>query len=293
MSWSVVTRAGSNVTRASLSRKLTSARCTPGSPSRARLTATGQAPQVIPSTDSTTVDCAASTTCAANRSTNAATQNPCPRIIASSPAHALHVMPDCAVPASVTQADQDVRGHFGEPIEQNGCHHDEARQDQQTQGGPAACHAAGEPLAPATLPDVEGETRRHAENPRWNQDPSVLHGHRHERAAPEAEGDDGQRQETAERRQQGAGPSGYPRAQRAEFHGFLLRTCLYRYRANPAKPMSRGNRTRSRRPVSAPRPIAPSSNTSAGVRQARHVSAAPITPRTNQLSRHMAPPRAP
>ena len=112
----MVTRAGSNVTRASLSRKLTSARCTPGSPSRARLTVTGQAPHVIPSTDSTTVDCAASTTCAANSRMSVATQNPCLRIIASPPAHALHVMPDCAVTACVTQAGQEVGGRLGEPV---------------------------------------------------------------------------------------------------------------------------------------------------------------------------------
>src|SRR5713226_4858354 len=132
MSWSVVTRAGSNVTRASLSRKLTSARCTPGSPSRARLTATGQAPQVIPSTDSTTVDCAASTTCAAISSTNAATQNPCLRIITSPPAHALHVMPRCAVTARVTQAGEEVGGRLGESVEHDGGQDDERRQDQQS-----------------------------------------------------------------------------------------------------------------------------------------------------------------
>src|SRR5216683_4515748 len=131
MSCSGVTRAGSNVTRASLLRKLTSACCTPGSPSRARLTATGQAPQVIPSTASTTVDCAASTTCAANSSTNAANQNPRLRIIASPPAHALHVMPDCAVTACVTQAGQEVGGRLGESVEHDGRHHDEARQNQQ------------------------------------------------------------------------------------------------------------------------------------------------------------------
>src|SRR5712691_8427851 len=54
--------------------------------------------------------------------------------------------------------------------------------------------------------------------------------------------------------------------------------------------MKRGSTSRSRRPVSAPRPMAPSRNTNAGVRQATHVSAAPITPRTNQRSRHIAPP---
>ena len=88
---------------ASLSRKLTSARCTPMSPSRARLTATGQAPQVIPSTESTIVDaCAASTTCATNSRTTRPIQNPCPRFMSSPPAHSLHVVPSCAVTARVT-----------------------------------------------------------------------------------------------------------------------------------------------------------------------------------------------
>src|SRR6266446_648798 len=138
----MVTRAGSNVTRASLSRKLTSARCTPGSPSRARLTATGQAPQVIPSTDTTTVDCAASTTCAATSRIRAASQNPCPCFMTSPHAHVLHVVPGCAVYARVTQAGEEVGRHLGESVEHNGRHYDEARQDQQRQGGPAACHAA-------------------------------------------------------------------------------------------------------------------------------------------------------
>src|SRR5712691_211066 len=131
MSCSGVTRAGSNVTRASLLRKLTSARWTPGSPSRARLTATGQAPQVIPSTASTTVDCAASTTCAANSSANAATQNPCPRFMASPPAHALHVVPRCAVTARGSQAGEEVGGRLGESVQHDGRHYDEARQNQQ------------------------------------------------------------------------------------------------------------------------------------------------------------------
>src|SRR5712691_6636142 len=130
MSWSVVTRAGSNATRASLSRKLTSARCTPGSPSRARLTATGQAPQVIPSTDNTTVDCAASTTCAATSRTTAAIQNPCPRFMASPPAHVLHVVPRCAVAARVTQAGEEVGRRLGESVKHDGGQDDEARQDQ-------------------------------------------------------------------------------------------------------------------------------------------------------------------
>src|SRR5438445_3879269 len=152
MSCSGVTRAGSNVTRASLSRKLTSARRTPGSPSRAPLAATGQAPQVIPSTASTVVvDCAASTTCAANSSADAATQNLCLRIIASPPAHALHVMFGCAVTARATQAGQEVGGRLGESVEYDAGQDDEARQDQQSQGGPAACHAAGERLTPTTL----------------------------------------------------------------------------------------------------------------------------------------------
>jgi len=59
---STVTWAGSKVTRACLSRKLTSALWTPLSPSRARLTAMGQDPHVIPSTARTTVEVAASAT---------------------------------------------------------------------------------------------------------------------------------------------------------------------------------------------------------------------------------------
>src|SRR5713101_5789622 len=117
MSWSVLTRAGSNVTLASLSRKLTSARCTPGSPSRARLTVTGQAPQVIPSTNSTIVDGgAASATCAANRRTSIAAQNPCPRFMALPPAYARHVVPSSAVTAGVTQTGQEVGSHLGELV---------------------------------------------------------------------------------------------------------------------------------------------------------------------------------
>jgi len=51
---------GSNATAASFDRRLTSARLTPFSPSRAFLTATGQAPHVMPSTASTTVEAPAS-----------------------------------------------------------------------------------------------------------------------------------------------------------------------------------------------------------------------------------------
>src|SRR5499433_3330764 len=54
-----VTLAGSNVTTASFALRLTSARLAPFSPSRAFLTATGQAPHVIPSTARTTVEVAA------------------------------------------------------------------------------------------------------------------------------------------------------------------------------------------------------------------------------------------
>ena len=56
---STLTLAGSNTTTASFARRLTSARSTPFSPSRAFLTATGQAPHVIPSTARTTVEVAA------------------------------------------------------------------------------------------------------------------------------------------------------------------------------------------------------------------------------------------
>ena len=129
----------------------------------------------------------------------AASQNPCPRFMASPPAHVLHVVPACAVTARGTQASEEVGGRLGESVEHDGGQDDEARQNQQNQDGPAACHAAGERLTPATLSHVEGETRQHAKDSRWDQDPSVLHGHCHERAAPEAEGDDSQRQETAER----------------------------------------------------------------------------------------------
>src|SRR2546422_1786617 len=51
---------GSNATAASFDRRLTSARLTPFSPSRAFLTATGQLPHVIPSTVRTTVEVSAS-----------------------------------------------------------------------------------------------------------------------------------------------------------------------------------------------------------------------------------------
>ena len=108
-------------------------------------------------------------------------------------------MPGCVVSARVTQAGEKVGGRLGESVEQNGRHYDEASEEQQTQGGPATRHAAGKRLAPAALSEVEGEARQHAKDPRWDQDPPVLHGHRHEGAASEAEGDDSQRQETAER----------------------------------------------------------------------------------------------
>ncbi len=55
---STVTRAGSKTTSACFARRLTSARLTPFSPSRAFLTATGHVPHVIPSTKSVTVDAA-------------------------------------------------------------------------------------------------------------------------------------------------------------------------------------------------------------------------------------------
>src|SRR5260370_36763539 len=102
------------------------------SPSRARLTTPGQAPQVIPSTESTIVDaCAASATCATNSRTSIATQNPCLGFMVSPPAHAFHVVPGCAVSACVTQAGQEVGGRLGESVEHDGRHYDEARQNQQ------------------------------------------------------------------------------------------------------------------------------------------------------------------
>src|SRR3989442_13035619 len=58
-----VTCAGSNVTTASFALRLTSARLTPFSPSRAFFTPTGQAPQVIPFTVKTTVNVAANAVC--------------------------------------------------------------------------------------------------------------------------------------------------------------------------------------------------------------------------------------
>src|SRR5439155_12997454 len=58
--WSTETCEGSNATAASFDRRLTSARLTPFSPSRAFLTATGQLPHVIPSTVRITVEVSAS-----------------------------------------------------------------------------------------------------------------------------------------------------------------------------------------------------------------------------------------
>ena len=57
---STVTCSGSNETTASFSRRLTLARFTPFSPSRAFLTAMGHAPHVMPSTARTTVEVDAS-----------------------------------------------------------------------------------------------------------------------------------------------------------------------------------------------------------------------------------------
>jgi hypothetical protein len=67
---STVTRAGSNTTTASFAAKLTSARLTPLSPSRTRLTAMGQVPHVIPSTASTTVEVAAASATFGSRASN-------------------------------------------------------------------------------------------------------------------------------------------------------------------------------------------------------------------------------
>ena len=55
---SIVTCAGSKMTSACFVRRLTFARLTPFSPSRAFLTATGHVPHVMPSTESVTVEAA-------------------------------------------------------------------------------------------------------------------------------------------------------------------------------------------------------------------------------------------
>src|SRR5262245_59308949 len=68
-----VTASGSNVTTASFALRLTLARVTPFSPSRAFFTPTGQAPQVIPSTPRTTVEVAAEICAKAIRPTITAT----------------------------------------------------------------------------------------------------------------------------------------------------------------------------------------------------------------------------
>jgi len=83
ISRSAVTWSGSKITRACLSPKLTSALSTPLSPSRARLTTSGQVPHVIPSTVRTTVEAPANT--ASKAPAQAATLAPNePSFIASS-----------------------------------------------------------------------------------------------------------------------------------------------------------------------------------------------------------------
>src|SRR5207245_2084725 len=89
--------------------------------------------------------------------------------------------------------DADPRGTAGHPresVEHYCSHHDEARQDQHAQRGPASSHPAGKSIASAPFPDVESNARRHTKHAAGDEDPPVLHGDRHERPAPEAEGDD-------------------------------------------------------------------------------------------------------
>jgi hypothetical protein len=88
--WGTVTCAGSKLTTASFARRLTSARLTPFSPSRAFLTAMGQAPQVIPSTERTTVDVAASETFVMNRSPRRTATSDASTFIASVPCRDPH-----------------------------------------------------------------------------------------------------------------------------------------------------------------------------------------------------------
>src|SRR2546422_3140546 len=80
-----VTCAGSNVTTASFALRLTSARLTPFSPSRAFFTPTGQAPQVIPSTARTTFDGAADAVCAPTSRPSSKAKADAHRLIASLP----------------------------------------------------------------------------------------------------------------------------------------------------------------------------------------------------------------
>ena len=83
--WGTVTSAGSNLATASFAARLTSARLTPFSPSRAFFTPTGQAPQVIPSTVRTTVEVAATAGYATTNRPSIAARTEPRRVIASLP----------------------------------------------------------------------------------------------------------------------------------------------------------------------------------------------------------------
>src|SRR5215475_10468782 len=133
---STVTWAGSKATTASFDLRLTSARFTPFSPSRAFLTATGQAPHVIPSTARTTVEVAAIPTFTAiTRPTNKA-RMVAQRFIAFS--HVVTGVRNIAAHQMRKQVGRELRIS----VEHDGSRDDEGGHDEQGERDPTPGHPA-------------------------------------------------------------------------------------------------------------------------------------------------------
>ena len=152
----------------------------------------GQVPHVMPSTARTIVDVAPEAMFATNARTSRTTRMGIRSLIAFLP---------CCGPrdrAAVHDVCEQIGRELREAVEHDRCPDHEARDDEQRQGDATACHPARESRAASSLADVEEEACGHPEDSRGDQQPAVLHRYRHERAAPKAEDNDREREQTAE-----------------------------------------------------------------------------------------------
>src|SRR5215467_1674957 len=209
---STVTWAGSKATTASFDLRLTSAPFTPFSPSRAFLTATGQAPHVIPST-------ARSPPSRRSRRSRgrAIRRGRTPSVSSHSP-HVVTGVRGIAAHQMREQVGRELRIS----VEHDGSRDDEGRHDEQGERDPTPGHPACKRFAPTPLPYIEDEPGHDADDAGRDQQPTVLHRRRHERAAAESEHDHGQRQQTAERGKGGPDPGDHASSEGGKSHGVLL-----------------------------------------------------------------------
>ena len=88
---------------------------------------------------------------------------------------------------------EQVGRELRESVEHDGRRDDKARHDQQPERDATACHPARKCATPSPLAHVQHEAGDDANDPSRDQESTVLHRRRHERAAPEPEHDDGER----------------------------------------------------------------------------------------------------